>query len=266
MYDVNIRTFKYLNSFINTFWLIKDNSITGMQAVCHLNTFLQLSGVHWNNEVNFNARGQLEDVVFTAEDLREARYMFLKFPMICPNLFNELIIELTDAAEFNAPNITFHKHNYMEYDRIERAFVTLYTARGQADLPFRISLYMSVMECLFANGERSEINFKISLRAAYYLTNDLDERIEIQDCLSNGYGIRSSFFHGIDIRKKEKNKYSEEKLAELSVSIDNILRRVFRKIFFGDYSTFKDDKEYVKFIEGLLLPSKNNSVNKWKGY
>ncbi len=106
-------------------------------------------------------------------------------------------------------------------------------ALGLPDLGLRITQYCSALESLFASGT-TELKHKLSERAAMFIGENKKDKSQIYDCIAKAYNIRSRVVHG-DFPSTSDIK----KLNEISVGCDNILRRVFTKLF--------ENEEYDKF-------------------
>lgn len=254
--DITIDILKSANKYLSMLWLIKDCNVKAMDAVSHLNAFAQKSSMNSERQAFYNAKGGYSETNFSKNELQEATIFY---SIVCKYCFTLVSKNNVEKTPFLDTEYEPHQKVFLEYhtyNRIEKAMLILETARSLYDIPFRISMYMSICECLFANAEKAEITFKLAKRISTYLTNVLSDRIDIGKIIKDGYTIRSSFMHGLDLKKadQKKNKIYEAKaMQELSVNIDNLLRRILRQILLNDAEIFSlnDGERYSNLIRDL---------------
>lgn len=218
--EENMR-FKFLNKYLilsqrfcNCLWLIKDNSVNIQ------NGFLYVSGNEVDQSVTSNirtpffltARGAIDETLFTNDEIKEAMRLY-------NYLFDEK--EFIERSQEDQNRILYNSPK-----RIEKFFYFLQTARVQEFLPTRIALYCTLVEILFST-ETSEITHKISERVSRFLGSDYTERLHYFDQIKNAYNVRSTTIHGSNLKGSLKN---EENLINISVELDNLLRKAIIKI------------------------------------
>lgn len=127
--------------------------------------------------------------------------------------------------------------------RLDRALYFTVSARRMAILPMKIVFYINALECLFTIGNQ-EISHKVSERIAILLGDSPETKRELFDTIKKGYRIRSCLVHGQYI------KYSDDNMAEISKSLDNVLRKLF-----NDYEDlFKEsDEEMENYFINLIF-------------
>jgi len=138
--------------------------------------------------------------------------------------------ELREAREITSmyhPDISSDPkevHEDSNAFRITRAFFALEAARSARDLSVKIANYCTAFESLFA-FEAGELTHRLAERLARFLGGDLSTRKEIYAAVKRAYDVRSKSVHGA----RPETRF--DKLAPISRSCDDILRRSMRKIF-----------------------------------
>lgn len=155
-------------------------------------------------------------------------------------LWHTYILKYLEALNKNGLNPNAVNPN--NTNRIDRAIIFMGEARQSELLYKKISMYIVVLECLFTT-ENEEVTHKVSERTAYYIATDPENRRAVYSTLKQAYDIRSKYVHG------KKISLNNEKLADLSVKIDDIVRQVLGKIINKDYDIFTRDAE-TKTIPG----------------
>ncbi|MBC9785886.1 hypothetical protein H1S01_15480 [Heliobacterium chlorum] len=222
---------KLVQLFSNCLWLIKDNSVNN-----ELGFLLEVDKNPikiYSNQMSamfVNASGERLDVQFTEEEVKKSVELV------------ELLFEL-----YNLDSSKTTPGMYREANRIHRFFYFLQGARTQNFLPNRIALYCTMLETLLST-DSIEISHKISERTSKIIEKTLDKRQECFDIIKNAYSVRSASVHGDNLPKKFRNK---DKLKELSVDLDDILRRLIYSII--------NDKEMLNMYK---LDNKND-LNNW---
>lgn len=207
---------RYINNaqtFSTALWFVKDNSVATENSFLYMEHSDEGPSVTSNSRAAYfsNARGENLMTLFNSDELQKA----IQF-------FNALVSEESLTRE---TKISYEYLNN-EASRIERFFYYLQAARTQNYLPSRISLYCTMLETLLST-DTTEITHKIAERAARIIGGSLDERTEIYRKVKDAYSIRSSAVHGDKLRKAFR---VEDRLQQVSVEIDDILRRLIVKI------------------------------------
>ncbi len=87
----------------------------------------------------------------------------------------------------------------------------------------KIAMYCSLFETLFST-DAAEITHKIAHRIAVFLEQEPQKRCELYARIKKAYGIRSKVVHGDEVKMEAKM------IQAISVDVDEIARRIFRKI------------------------------------
>jgi hypothetical protein len=244
----HIRLKSKTNHFINCLWFAKDNSASIINLYTYtLNTNYCLQSVIGPG--NSSAIGENNPVEFDKEDFDKAL-----------NIYNA-ILSVQTKIESDSPKIDFggrpiitdskyHKANQNKTNRIDRALSFLFIARNNSFLPLKISLYISVLECLFTK-DAGDIVHKISERTAFYIGETPDERIDLYRSVKKAYSVRSKFFHGQQLEKKSSE---HEALQDVSLKIDDLLRKVLNKVLLVDSTKFlSNDEQIEEFYTKLIF-------------
>ena len=138
----------------------------------------------------------------------------------------------------------FSKKNNL--NRIEKAIIFKNNARQQISSDMKIFLYISALESFF-NTSKNEITYQVSQRCALLLSNQYEERLQIQKIIKDAYDVRSHVVHGATYKSK---KYSDESLKMMSSKLDEYIRVLLnekRDLF------EKNDEELTHFFNKLIL-------------
>lgn len=243
---------EYLSTFLNFLWLVKDHSCNIQPFFIYI-TEQNRSTSLITDGIATDSRGDTIDVTFSKSDLEDA----LKFIDIATDLFSGHKTLSDDKIYSVAPEEggTFKgSANLIQYNdrnRIERAFKFLTLARQTLFMPFKISLYINVYECLFTS-DNIEVNHKIAERCALFMGGSKDEKLSNFKLIKHCYTIRSNYFHGEQLPKGYKDY---EKLQDYSYKIDCLTRDLFKKIFNGANQVFllKDNSEIDIWFNDLLF-------------
>ena len=100
---------------------------------------------------------------------------------------------------------------------------------------------MITLENLFLKGTNQELSYKISMRMAYVLGKDKDDRKKIFDFIKDAYNLRSKIVHG-----EESNKLDNQKFLELRELTKESLK------YFLEY----EDNWNGKKLDELILEAK----------
>ena len=247
-----------MQSFHSFLWFVKDNCCISSDIFgqgLENGTFVftsRTTGGRYSNSL-----GEFNDVSFTLAEIETALIILRKFNEIKSkrfkddgerlpySFFQDKLLSDTVIKADDKPEL------YNEFNRLERAFRFLNSARATHYLPHKIAMYIPVLECLFST-EAAEATQKVSERVAFYLSDDKEIRRKIFDIIKIGYNIRSRYLHGSVIDKKERGKDFQ---GLISKELDNLIRCVLVRIIMQDSEKFlgpldKDDKE--KFIGPFL--------------
>jgi hypothetical protein len=214
-----------LRALFMALWLVRDNAVnceTGYlehdvpgQGLSHTSNFIAA--------LFSTARGTTDPVAFTVDEIRRAREYFKTF--FFPVMFNaspgrdmneeiERLTALAQPALISAKGVT----------RLTRLLYFLSAARSAHDLGVKISLYMTCFEIMFS-VESTELTHRLSERVAVFLYTEPGDRLSAYRRMKRGYNIRSKVIHGSVLTNT-----LERELAEASVEIDELLRRLVERL------------------------------------
>ncbi len=109
-----------------------------------------------------------------------------------------------------------------EYERL----AGLQEARGVGDITSKIERSCSTLEALYAVSERHRYN--VSTITAGFVGESEEDKAKIIELMKIVYGIRSDHSHGDFIQFINKNGL--DSLDQMAMDLDEIMRKVFRKI------------------------------------
>jgi hypothetical protein len=238
-----------LNQFINFLWLRKDNSVNVGVIICHIpdaNTIMQ----SMKQSAYSNAKGRYEETLLSNEDMDYTLKSFLKFIENSNGHSSTFQNSPTFSERPIHVDSIYHFADYNTNSCIQRAFSFLAMARSNSFLPLKISLYMSVLECLFTT-DKTEVTHKVAERVALYLGGSQEIKELNYKTIKEAYTVRSEFFHGQTISKKKDNRIN---LENESFKVDTVLRAILNKVLFQDAEIFNGtDEKRSKFFNSLLF-------------
>lgn len=228
----------YFEEFLNYLWFAKDHSASTTLSIGFLSkNDKPIIGLH-NARATSMADGSRTDVAFSREDFIIATKIIQRVSEIYPIKSIENVVTQVELDEENITKSrtvkTFDDHtHYFEFNRIQRAMSLLSILRSVSFLPYKLSMYIPILESLFSPSD-GELSFRVSQRVAFYIGDDKEEVKMIFDQVKRAYDIRSKFLHGQFFPKKTtKLNFKDE-----SKSMDNILRRVLKKVILSDSDIF----------------------------
>lgn len=232
--------------FTMSLWFIKDNSVIPYFTTISSDEKI-LPQILRTGDYYTCSDGSIKDVFFTYDEIKEAE-----------NWAQVLIthnIKISGEREIEPDNIVnISLFPYSETTSISRAFLYLDIARKETFIPAKIASYITILEILCAvNGENT---YKVSERVAALLGRDSNEKMDLFCSVKKAYDFRSKFVHGSHINFQDISKVSE-----ISTGLDEIVRKVLKKIIKDylnlNYSNKKKDgfltfegvdKEFVKLV------------------
>lgn len=236
-----------IKTFLLFLWFIKDNSISIGDAYGYESETSQLI-CYPNHMIYSDSTGRFESVHFSEAEIDQATKILLKYISICPAKSTD-----EEAIDFfmnssNTPDKDIFRSGVTtnnEMNNLQRAVTFLSTARSIPYLPYKISLYMPILESLFSD-DANEVTQKVSERVAFYIGKEKDERIDIFKTVKDAYEIRSRFLHGQKLNpKKSKPDY----LNPLSIKVDELIRKTLTKIIMEDSNIFlQSNTDFLKTI------------------
>jgi hypothetical protein len=108
-------------------------------------------------------------------------------------------------------------------DALRVALNRLRTMNEQPRGSDRILDQMIIFEALFlGDGEKQELGYRLRMRAAHFLGDTLEERVEIAETLKAAYDVRSRIAHGSEL--SEEQRETQSRMDALTALV---LRRYF---------------------------------------
>jgi hypothetical protein len=223
--------------FMQMLWLVKDNSVNVDLAYLehpYKSSKTTRANLTRNSfsRVFSTAHGEVLTTEFSREELRRARHI---------RRDSKWTLEMR-------PQVAAEER----FTRFDRALYFLQAARVSSDLGVKIANYCICFETLFSTDSQ-ELSHKLGERIACFLEKDLSGRITIFQTIKKAYAIRSRVVHG----GKGSSKLAEQ-LKEVSVSCNNIVRRLLLRIL-EEPSLEKyfrlpaSDKEVEEYFISLVL-------------
>ena len=238
--DLILDTLKFksrLNHLINYLWFSKDcaANIGGTYSyIIEKKLTYQIIAVAGFS----NAKGEfVNNAIFSNRDFELSEKVYDKVVHLQTKIDFKHTVEIAPQKVYDSP---YHYTNQAKTNSIDRAFTFLMMARSNSFLPLKISLHVAILECLFTI-DSSEVIHKVSERVAFYIGGELENKIEIFKRVKEAYSVRSKFFHGQAIKGG-----SIEKMQEISVSIDDIVRVVLHKVIFEDSELFLSSQQELQ--------------------
>ncbi len=228
----------YFDEFLSYLWFAKDHSASSALSLGFIDKNIDTLLAIQNRKPTTMSDGSQNDVYFSNEDMSIAIQIIEKINEIYTvQPINEIATptELDENNHIKTTTIrTFADHtHYFKFNRIQRALSLLSILRRVAFLPYKLSLYIPILESLFSPNA-GELNFKVSQRVAFYIGSDMSEVKTIFDQVKRVYEIRSRYLHGQAFEKKSKKLDFKEE----SKNMDDILRRVLKKVILFDSNIF----------------------------
>ena len=222
------RWLQILDAFFMALWAVRDNAVNcelgfleqdvPRQGVTHASNFIAA--------LFTTARGKMDPVTVSLEEIRLAREYFEKFflsatlgiPLEAGGQFRQSHIEAVSRAVIvSAKGV----------HRVQRLMYFLSAARCSSDLGVKISLYMTCLEIMFS-VEPTELSHRMSERVAFFLFSEPAERLDAYRRLKRAYNVRSKVIHGSVI-----SEATQKELPDVASDIDGVLRKLLIKIM-GD--------------------------------
>jgi hypothetical protein len=238
--------FSYVEVCLDSLWFVKDNSCHSLQCyyAVHENKFFGISN---NYRISTTCLGKYEAMEFTSDELETANTIDKKLSEILNIHMDTSTIEKMMASGFQYG--IENNRNYNDNNRIARAYFFLKSARDSQFILLKISLYVSMYECLFTT-DASEIVHKMAERVACYYSKDFNERLDIFRFIKKVYNVRSKYFHGKNLDKDK----TFEKIPEMLLRLDGITRTIFKRIILEDSETFlKDETDLENYFTSLIF-------------
>lgn len=239
---------------IHCLWYVKDNSCT-VSPGFWLGSVQPKVMTFSANFLVFNAKGMMEEVNFSPEEIRDALLINDKLRSFFSPKIN------TSEKPSYGKNGTYFANDVSVFasdsqNRIERANHLLTIARSRSELAEKISFYVNVLECLFSTSPNF-VTTTVSKRAGHYFGGPSGKSIKkIVNLITEAYSVRSRFFHGDSI------KISREKLLKLSVDIDVVLRMILRKAILKDSEQFLNEETLEEWFQ-ILVPTKTDATKEY---
>lgn len=205
----------WLEELLKNSWLVKDNCIDCDFAFLGrgLDTERAICSSNFLASKRNMADGSRPSVAFTLAELK-------------------LWADLHDKSEtyYFSKNSNSPKNFMLQknFSRIGRSMEFVKAARSATNLAYKLSHYCSAFESLLTT-DSSELSHKLSERAAFFLQESSPDKLNTYNTLKQAYNVRSKLTHG-DVLKESQI----EKVPELSVACDSLLRATILKILNDD--------------------------------
>ncbi len=160
---------------------------------------------------------------FDTEDFKNASELLIKFNKLSKGIDINLT---TIENDFVTAPSSLVPHNSIE--KIDRGRHFVWCARHTTNILEKISWYIVALEALYKFDEKDNIKFNLSNRIPIFISNSNEDLEDISNTVKDGYTLRSNFLHGGKVVKaylKDRKKH-----IEVSVKLDDILRRTFHEI------------------------------------
>ena len=207
-------------------WLVK-NSCISVQQGYWINLFSQYASINNTSYQPTNSSGLLQAERFSK---REIKLISEYFYQLSPYLINiERGIILPETSHGGTTYFSQEKAAGLvglQGKSFVRALLKLQEARRAGNITSKIEYGCSALEALFAISSKHRYNLKTI--TAGYVGESEKEKEQIKSLLDAAYGIRSDHSHGDYLQFLRTNQL--DSLGQVSVELDNVLRKVFRKI------------------------------------
>jgi hypothetical protein len=196
--------------FLLSLWLVKDNAVNIDLGFIEYPRGPHVTSVTSNfRAVRYStADGSFESIEFRDSEARNARDIFGR-------LFGK---EVINRDEY---------HGWVmseDFNRLNRVFVSVQSARASSELGTKIARYVTCLETLFCT-DASEMAHKLAERVAFFVGNSGTERVTIFKQVKAAYNVRSKVVHGDKISRKLSDQASD-----LVRNCDELLRKSLYKI------------------------------------
>jgi hypothetical protein len=204
-----IERLRFLQLFLQSVWLFKDNSVNPDLGFL-LYSESGVPSVSSNSIAILYSTAEGDKSVVTTlsrEDTRSIRN-FLRTRM---------------RADIDAERAGGTKLSHST-SRMERALYFCQIARSSSDIAIKISNYCSALEALYATNP-AELSHQLSERVASFLIDNPAERLPVYKRVKEAYSIRSKIVHGASIKNSQLPA-----LLNVSKACDDFLRQSLLKI------------------------------------
>lgn len=249
----------YFEEFLTYLWFAKDHSVSSSLTFGFIEEREETLVAILNSRGTTMADCTQKDVYFTEDDMGVAIQIIEKILEIYPHKksLKEFVtpIELDDQERLKTTTIrSLDDHTqYFEFNRIQRSLSLLSILRAVSFLPYKLSLYIPILESLFSPSD-GELTFKVSQRVAFYIGSDMSEVKTIFEQVKRVYEIRSRYLHGQPFDNKSKRLNFKEE----SKNMDDILRRVLKKVILFDSKLFLS-KDIESSLNDLVFNYRSNT-------
>jgi len=219
-----------VTSFLNSLWLVKDNAVNNNLGFVKYIRKGQERLDSNSHAIKFStAKGVEVQAKFTRRELWEARQMFREWIGL------SRFVEPGSAATLSTSL------------RLDRAIYFMTGARSSNDIGLKIANYCSALEALFSSNQ-SELTHQLSERVAAFLEDKPHQRVELYYLTKKAYSIRSTVVHGGFTSSSKADDF-----IMASTNLDNVLRRIFVKIFKEQISKALINLQPAVFNKDFLL-------------
>lgn len=231
----------HLNNFAQAFsigcWFIKDSCVKA-NFIYWINMFNGYNSQITRDMSITMSNGSISKISLTDVEMKEAiDRMYEVYRYLLPDESAMGRIENTYSMGTRIWNID--KAISTEGKSFARALTKLQEARRTGVLSSKIDKYCSVLECIYAIKNEHKRN--ISNITAAYIGNDSEEQEKIRKNMRDAYGVRSDGTHGDNLKYLQEN--DGEDLITLAITIDDYVRRVFRKVIAVEKLNYNNSSE-----------------------
>lgn len=235
-------------------WLVKDSCIAVQQGYW-VNLFNNYVSINNTSYEPTNSSGVLQAETFSLKDLQ---LISEYFDLLSPHL---LSVDNSISPQQDSHGGT----TYLSQEKAAglagvqgksflRALLKLQEARRTGDITSKIEYGCSALEALFAISEKHKLNIK-TITAGYIGDSDADKE-RIKSLMDAAYGIRSDHSHGDNLKYLSTNGLKS--LEQVSMDLDGVLRKVFRKIlkqpelnYASEHSDIQRVRQYWNSIRAI---------------
>ncbi|GEM_PF-5314147 len=208
-------------------WLIKDNAIFNSKALGFTENY-EYAGTDSRNLMISKADGTYDSTNFTADEFAKGweRALLLQKHLTSNETGQP-------AQNGNTMRSALETIEYISLNKMDRCIRYITFARTTSFLLSKISWYIVALESLFSN-EDTDISFKLRYRVALFLGGTNSEKSDTVKLINKGYDLRSKYLHGSAFPKNNKKLNDLEYQKDISVGLDNLLRRIIITLISDD--------------------------------
>ncbi len=176
------------------------------------------------------------------------------------------IYELENLNNIFGNLIALPINNGANYNRLLNAVVNTNRAQNEDWVHLKTTLFFIALESLFSDSDKTELIYKISLRASSFLypdSKDKNKKLEIFKFLKIGYDLRSKFLHGSKVafsdfeKKFQKNNSTYSVMFDFPEELNSIVCSILNKILMNSdlFKLFSslDEEKMFQYFDDLVI-------------